>query len=503
MSAFVMRIKPSHVDRTLEALATGDLIIGWSKAPDLLNSALTRDDFKRILHNKYYRGEKGSRRSGKAAGTLWRFLREMAVDDLVVVPHRSKFFVGKVDGPPRFLHSKASEDSAFRRKVRWLNGADPIARADAPPALRAKMRSLQTCVDATPVLPDIRAILSKRSTSDRAAAPRPYETTGPRGIQNDSGTKVDATFSIERSGGVLTLVLEARGGTKGTVGARNTQYQEGFCIILTRLAHLNARIADALVDSEATRTLPLQRRRLKMPGRPYPLGIDDPTGIQRLLGRAQAAVGRAKNAMGYGNPTKRVRVFLSFPGGDRDPNQLARFLSNPKRATIKARSLSRTAIGTKYRKADENPKHAPRQPFEIDPEVIERGIKGHAITQNLLAEFLRENKIKPHSCTAGEPEYDLAWKTKTRHFVAEVKSTTYLNSEKQLRLGLGQVLRYRHVLAQRLKLPVTAVLVAEREPFDSTWPSTCAELGVLLVWPASFERILVQDHEVLNKAVRT
>lgn len=40
----------------------------------------------------------------------------------------------------------------------------------------------------------------------------------------------------------------------------------------------------------------------------------------------------------------------------------------------------------------------------------------------------------------GEPSFDLAWMTTETVFVVEVKSTTAKNEEKQLRLGLGQVL---------------------------------------------------------------
>jgi hypothetical protein len=63
-----------------------------------------------------------------------------------------------------------------------------------------------------------------------------------------------------------------------------------------------------------------------------------------------------------------------------------------------------------------------------------------------------------------------------------VKSITDANEEKQLRLGLGQVLRYRSLLAQR-HATTRAVLIAEREPRDASWHDLCQELGVLLVTP--------------------
>ena len=69
--------------------------------------------------------------------------------------------------------------------------------------------------------------------------------------------------------------------------------------------------------------------------------------------------------------------------------------------------------------------------------------------------------------------------------MAEVKSTTEANEERQLRLGLGQVLRYRNLLTERSQT-AKAVLVVERPPRDFSWRSLCEDLGVLLVAPTDF-----------------
>jgi hypothetical protein len=60
-----------------------------------------------------------------------------------------------------------------------------------------------------------------------------------------------------------------------------------------------------------------------------------------------------------------------------------------------------------------------------------------------------------------------------------------VNEERQLRLGLGQVLRYRHWV-ERTNREVVAVLAPERRPTDRSWESLCSELGVRLVWPPEF-----------------
>ena len=50
----------------------------------------------------------------------------------------------------------------------------------------------------------------------------------------------------------------------------------------------------------------------------------------------------------------------------------------------------------------------------------------------------------------------------------EVKSNTPKNEERQLRLGLGQVIRYRQLLA-REERSVKAMIATEREPTDPSW----------------------------------
>jgi hypothetical protein len=65
-----------------------------------------------------------------------------------------------------------------------------------------------------------------------------------------------------------------------------------------------------------------------------------------------------------------------------------------------------------------------------------------------------------------------------------MKSVTPKNEEKQLRLGMGQVLRYQQVLSLRFAgKSVIPVLASEREPKDPTWVTLCEAHGVRLVWP--------------------
>jgi hypothetical protein len=161
--------------------------------------------------------------------------------------------------------------------------------------------------------------------------------------------------------------------------------------------------------------------------------------------------------------------------------------------------ISRDTIGDQYRLADELAVQSDRDPFSIDPALVERGVRGHATTQNGLARYLTSLTIEPRSSRPDEPNFDLAWQTDAGVFVAEVKSITATNEEKQLRLGLGQVLRYAHQLGGGPS--VTPVLVVERCPRDSSWVSLCERLGVILLWPEMFIKLISPSQSVLSRQI--
>jgi hypothetical protein len=139
------------------------------------------------------------------------------------------------------------------------------------------------------------------------------------------------------------------------------------------------------------------------------------------------------------------------------------------------------SLGMDYRPAQASAAAGARQPFTTDPALVERGLRGHADTQNELARVLRDAGLSPRSRLPHEPNFDLAWQVGDTAFVAEIKSITDDNEEEQLRLGLGQVLRYRHRL-QRIGYPkVIAVLVPERCPRDPSWADLCHDLQIVLL----------------------
>jgi hypothetical protein len=141
-------------------------------------------------------------------------------------------------------------------------------------------------------------------------------------------------------------------------------------------------------------------------------------------------------------------------------------------------------LGKAYREADENPPEGEREaPPSKDPDSIGRGLAAHNRTQNTIAGILRGFGIEPLSPAHDEPEFDIAWKTMEMFYVCEVKSITAANEERQLRMAIGQVIRYRQKLAARGHEPISTLIATERPPSDTSWQDLCEHEGILLLWP--------------------
>lgn len=114
------------------------------------------------IHAVFHASDPDMRRSGVAAGTCWRFLREMNLGDWVVVPHRnSTFYVAEITGNPVCDTSPKAlaNDAAYRRSVRWLNGKKPIKRGLARARLISRLKIQGTSASATDIIPEIAAVL--------------------------------------------------------------------------------------------------------------------------------------------------------------------------------------------------------------------------------------------------------------------------------------------------------------------------------------------------------
>ena len=115
----------------------------------------------------------------------------------------------------------------------------------------------------------------------------------------------------------------------------------------------------------------------------------------------------------------------------------------------------------------------------FDAESYRAGIDEHDRLCRRLLDHLASIDVPCGAGLRGIP-VDLAWRdAEGRQFIAEVKSVNGGNDVEQLRLGLGQVLEYRHRLDTR-DLPIQAVLLVSGGTV-SVWRDICAENGVILL----------------------
>lgn len=138
--------------------------------------------------------------------------------------------------------------------------------------------------------------------------------------------------------------------------------------------------------------------------------------------------------------------------------------------------------GRPYRTASEKHENVERDRPGSDPDEVGEGRVAHNRAQNWLASVLTGLGFPPRSPIGAEPEYDLAWSRERLVWVAEVKSITPTNEERQLRTAMGQVLRYRQKLAS-LGHEVQAVIFMSNMPTDVTWDALCQWEGIVLAWP--------------------
>lgn len=210
----------------------------------------------------------------------------------------------------------------------------------------------------------------------------------------------------------------------------------------------------------------------------------------RQHGRAIRAFNGARGEVQYlgefeTDPSEPFTWDLAPETGGGNLRKVIRFRLAPKRIG----SLAKGAAARVYRQANEAPQTAQADPFSRDPSEIDRALAAHAKTQNALYTFLRAHHCNAWSPASDEPDFDLAWRKSGVLWVAEIKSLTFGNEVRQLRLGLGQVLHYQDLLLVNER-EVRAALVLPSAPQDRRWVDLCLRHGVVLVWPETFAELL-------------
>lgn len=140
-------------------------------------------------------------------------------------------------------------------------------------------------------------------------------------------------------------------------------------------------------------------------------------------------------------------------------------------------------FGTSYKYADENSRAVESSElFNTDPNLLDRALQLHSITQNTIANWVVGGGLQPISPTSQTCDFDVAWESEHGRVVCEVKSLSDSNEVHQFRLGLGQVLEYAYLAL------ATPVLMFSRKPNNPSLIDAAQNAGVKVLWP-----------EILNK----
>ena len=151
--AFIMRVKTLGAG-VQDALRDNALILGWSGTHALIDKDPSIGDVRKHILAAYKNYEGKARSLGSATGTVYRFLVEMNIGDLVIVPNGPAFHIARVEGEPYDEPSAENVDGRIRRPVSWLT-SNPIPRNHARSRLVSRMRSRQTLTRANDIIEDI------------------------------------------------------------------------------------------------------------------------------------------------------------------------------------------------------------------------------------------------------------------------------------------------------------------------------------------------------------
>jgi len=145
-------------------------------------------------------------------------------------------------------------------------------------------------------------------------------------------------------------------------------------------------------------------------------------------------------------------------------------------------------FGASYKYADENSRNIENsEPFSADPNLLDRALQLHSITQNTIANWVQGEGLKPISPNSKTCDFDIAWESEHGRVVCEVKSLSDTNEVHQFRLGLGQVLEYAHLTS------AIPVLMFSRKPNNLGLIEAAQNSGVKVLWPEVLSKYTPND----------
>ena len=121
-TAWIIRPKPHGNNRLQDFLEKNVIGIGWPGVGNL-TEIKTREEVRIALERAGYTEGRKNNAIGQDVGTIFRFVKEMKVNDYVLVPNGSEVYLGKIiEEKPIYVKEldNSKEGFAHQRKVEWL-----------------------------------------------------------------------------------------------------------------------------------------------------------------------------------------------------------------------------------------------------------------------------------------------------------------------------------------------------------------------------------------------
>lgn len=123
-------------------------------------------------------------------------------------------------------------------------------------------------------------------------------------VRDEKGDTVDAAVEIDG----FAIVLQSRGGTKGTKHAKNTDYSKALRLLLSRFQKNKDLFVNGFVDSNQVQKIPETDRQV-LDRTDFSRSLDE---IFTLMSRRMQAVGKPRSTERHtGNANKRIRFTFS------------------------------------------------------------------------------------------------------------------------------------------------------------------------------------------------
>ncbi len=293
-------------------------------------------------------------------------------------------------------------------------------------------------------------------------------------IRIGEGPPLDSELLVVAGSADMATVLVKSAG--GGVPPRNPDYSRALDELLRRALVAGFALDSVRVVSSTANDFPEESPEIDIGGYPVRAGESGVSGLRSRIQTAVAGKFQRPGARG-GNSQKKTELDFSSAGRG---SALAEILSG-------ASSGSTAVDGADYRADEEVVVTLKDGKPSLDASAREEGLRRHATAQNLLLNFVIENRFVQ---TLVESNVDVAWTlgesaSDDELWLAEVKGLTEGNERGQPRLGLGQIIDFvDHEVS--LGRAVRGVLFVSQQPSRERWVDKCARAGIVLSWPGNW-----------------